>query len=96
MHPKMKKGAECYAFFVGPHIAIGAEGKVMRPGRSAPSGACGALQRIHSQLTNGKVSLSDETMDWEQVKLQPVLLGDVTYGGEVISPSSSHHIGWFL
>ena len=76
--PQDADGYERYVFFVGPHIAISADGvvgEVMRPGRTGASGACGSLQAFRGELVSGgEVDLSDP-LDAEQAMVKTACLG---------------------
>lgn len=75
--PQDAEGYERYVFFVGPHIAVsvdGVVGEVMRPGRSAASGACGSLQAFRGELVaGGDVDVSDP-LDAEQAMVKKACL----------------------
>ncbi len=74
--PQEADGRERYVFFAMPHVAIGPEGEagiVDRPGRAAPSSACGALLAVKAELEQGGL---DDTFDPDDVE-QSLLKGKI-------------------
>jgi hypothetical protein len=64
--------ARRYIFWVAPHIGLtleGEVGKVYRPGREAASSACGAMIAVHNELRSGRLNISLDPLDLEQVSL---------------------------
>ena len=81
--PQDEKGIERYVVFVGPHIAIDADGNVgnvVRRGRKAVSSACGALIAFCGELTSGTVDVEDKPLDVEYCALKRRLLRNLPYG----------------
>lgn len=72
-HSPVDKGRERYLYFDMVHIGIGENGeagKCIRPGRDAPSSACGALCAILGELQDGPLSTAMDPDDIEQSHLR--------------------------
>ncbi len=75
-------GKERYVYFAFPHIAIdelGTLGNCRRSGRHAMSHACGALLKIHENISEGNVNLDLDQDDLEQSLLRQRLFGKIGY-----------------
>jgi hypothetical protein len=90
-----------YIFWVAPHIGLtleGEVGKVYRPGREAASSACGAMIAVHNELRSGRLNISLDPLDLEQVSLnspEPPSPLDITLPRPpsipMLSLPSTHH-----
>ncbi len=82
-HAPIENGREHYVYFAMAHIAIDQNGDIgvcYRPGRSEPSGACGALIAFRQEMLSGDVAL---TLDWDDVEqslMKQRLLKKMKYG----------------
>lgn len=82
-HAPVDQGREQYVYFAMAHVAIDGNGEVgicNRPGRSEPSGACGALIAFREELVNGTLDLKFDLDDIEQSLLKHRLLRKIRYG----------------
>lgn len=82
-HSPVLGGRERYVFFALPHIAIGAQGEIgqcVRPGRSEPSSACGALTAFQGELARGQVHTGLDPDDIEYSLLKQRLLPRLRWG----------------
>jgi hypothetical protein len=82
-HAPVYNGREHYVYFAMAHIAIDSHGEVgvcYRPGRSAPSGACGALIAFREEMVNGDLDMKLDMDDVEQSLLKHRLLRKIRYG----------------
>lgn len=67
-HSPDGNGVERYVFFAGPHIGLAhTVGAAYRIGRQRPSGACGALLGVLTELEETGGLDTDNGDDWEQV-----------------------------
>ena len=82
-HAPVDQGREHYIYFAMAHIAIDGNGEVgvcTRPGRSTPSGACGALIAFREELLSGTLNMVLDLDDIEQSLLKHRLLRKIQYG----------------
>lgn len=82
-HAPEIEGRERYVYFAMPHIALGEHGEqglCTRPGRDAPSTACGALMAFQQELASGHLSLTLDPDDVEQSLLKQRLFKKIQYG----------------
>jgi len=82
-HAPVYNEREHYVYFAMAHIAIDGHGEVgvcYRPGRSAPSGACGALIAFREELLKGILNAELNLDDIEQSLLKQRLLRKIRYG----------------
>jgi len=82
-HAPVVDGIERYVFWVAPHIGLTLEGefgKVYRPGRPAPSSACGAVILLHNELKTARLKVTMDPIDMEQSVLKQLLVDNIPYG----------------
>jgi len=82
-HAPIHDGRERYVYIVMAHTAIDNQGEVgvcYRPGRSAPSGACGALIAFRKEMLSGTLEIDLDSEDVEQSLLKHRLLPKIRYG----------------
>ena len=82
-HAPVVDGIERYVIWVAPHIGLTLEGefgKVYRPGRPAPSSACGAVILLHNELKTARLKVTMDPIDMEQSVLKQLLVNNIPYG----------------
>jgi len=82
-HSPQEDGKERYIFWVGPHIAVAADGPVgsiYRIGRDDPSSACGALIALNGQIAGAKLDVGLDPTDTEMSLLRQEVIGRLSYG----------------
>ena len=82
-HAPNEDGAARLAFFAFVHIAIdeqGEFGRVQRPGRAAPTRACGALAAFHDEVVRGAREFKLDHQDPEQSLLKQRLARELPVG----------------
>jgi len=82
-HAPVDHGRERYVYFAMPHIAIDRNGQMgvcQRTGRSEPSGACGALIALRTEMLQGQLTVELDLNDVEQSLLKQRLLRKIQYG----------------
>ena len=82
-HAPVVDGVERYVIWMAPHVGLtldGEFGKVYRPGRAAPSSACGAVISLHNELRTARLKVSMDPIDMEQSVLKQLLVDNIPYG----------------
>mmetsp|Transcript_12716 Transcript_12716/g.35203 ORF Transcript_12716/g.35203 Transcript_12716/m.35203 type:complete len:598 (-) Transcript_12716:408-2201(-) len=82
-HAPIVDGIERYVIWVAAHIGLTLEGefgKVYRPGRAAPSSACGAVMLLLNELKSTKLRVTMDPIDMEQSVLKQTLMNNIPYG----------------
>ncbi|MDH5676021.1 MAG: hypothetical protein OEZ06_28120 [Myxococcales bacterium] len=82
-HSPIFEGRERYVYYCMPHIGIGPGGEIgqcERPGREAPSKACGALAALCAEIDGGCLKFGRDPDDLEQSLLRERLLRVLEWG----------------